>query len=173
MVLSFLGYHVCKAFVEGCCFPSHATSCREYQRGEYATLDFPDLLSIFLLLGLFVSPVNRWGVCWTVGGCVWVEHPYIKNASCDVFQKPLARMSTRAPSSVFAERAVILSPLSGWSGGSVATLLQTSVRSEAVMSWISLWRMVGKPSIWQIMAWSTVNWAPQLQVWGELFGFHP
>ena len=78
MVLSFLGYHVCKAFVEGCCFPSHATSCRENQRGEYATLDFPDSLSVFPLLGLFMSPVNRWGVCWTVGRCVWVEHPYIK-----------------------------------------------------------------------------------------------
>ena len=142
MVLSFLGYHVCKAFVEGCCLPSHATRCRENQRGEYTTLNFPDLLSIFSLLGLFVSPVNRWGVCWMVGGCV---------------PKPLAWMSTWVPSPVFAEWAVILSLLSGWSGG--------PVRSEAVMSRISLWQMVGKHPMWQIMAWSTVNWAPQLQVW--------
>ena len=86
MALSFLGYHVCKPFVEGCCLPSHATCCRENQRGEYATLDFPDSLSIFLLLGLFMSPVNRWGVCWTVGGCVWVEHPYIKK--CILWRVP-------------------------------------------------------------------------------------
>ena len=33
-VLSFLSYHVCKVFVEGCCFPSHATSCRENERGH-------------------------------------------------------------------------------------------------------------------------------------------
>ena len=49
-------------------------------------------------------------------------------------------MSTGAPSSMFAERAVILSPLRGWSGGSVVTLLQTSVKRVAVMSRIS-WRI--------------------------------
>jgi hypothetical protein len=34
----------------------------------------------------------------------------------------------------------MLSPLSGFSAGSVATLLHTSVRSDAVKSRISLWR---------------------------------
>ena len=51
-------WNTSQVFVEGCCLPSHATSCRENQRGECATLDF-DSLSIFPLLGLFVSPVNR------------------------------------------------------------------------------------------------------------------
>ena len=44
-------WNVSQAFVEGCCLPSHATSCRENQRDEYATLDL-DLLSIFPFLGL-------------------------------------------------------------------------------------------------------------------------
>ena len=92
--------------------PPYATSCRENKRSEYTMLNFPDLLSIFPLLGLFMSPVDRWGVCWTVGGCVWVKHPYIKKCICDVFQNPLTWMSTQAPSSVFEEWAVILSPLS-------------------------------------------------------------
>ena len=61
-----------------------------------------------------------------------------KNASCDTFQKFLESTSTWASSSVLAKRAVILSPLSGWIGGSMAALLQTSVRSEAVMSGILL-----------------------------------
>ena len=51
-------WNISQAFVEGCCLHSHATSCRENQRGEYATLDL-DLLSMFPLLGLFVSRVNR------------------------------------------------------------------------------------------------------------------
>ena len=45
-----------------------------------------------------------------------------KNASCDLFQKPLARMSRRAPSSVFAERRASVSPVRGCMSGSVATL---------------------------------------------------
>ena len=36
--------------------------------------------------------------------------------------------------------------------------------SDAVMSRIPLWRIVGKPPMWQIIAWSTVKRAPQLQV---------
>ena len=61
-----------------------------------------------------------------------------KNVYCALFQKPLARMSKRAPSSLLAVRVIILSPVSGWSAGSVATLWHTSVRSDAVMSRISL-----------------------------------
>ena len=53
-VLSFLCYHVCKTFVKRC-LPSHATSCRENKRSEYTTLNFSDSLSIFPLLGLFIS----------------------------------------------------------------------------------------------------------------------
>ena len=60
-----------------------------------------------------------------------------KNASCALFQKPLAWISKRAPSSLLAVRAIILSSVSGWSAGLVATLCHTSVRSEAVMSPIS------------------------------------
>ena len=43
------------------------------------------------------------------------------------------------------------------------------VSRVAVMSRISLWRMVGKPPVWHTMAWSMVNAAPQLQVCGVFF----
>ena len=75
-----------------------------------------------------------------------------KNASWAPFQKPLALMSKRAPSSLFAERGLSSSPDSDCKGGSVATLWHTSVNREAVMSRISLCRIVGKPPVWQIMA---------------------
>ena len=35
-----------------------------------------------------------------------------------------------------------------------------------MISRISSWRMVGKPPVWQVMAWSMVNAAPQLHVCG-------
>ena len=77
--------------------------------------------------------------------CVWVENQYIKNVSCDVFQNPLARMSTQGPSFVFVENASKFSPLSGWRIGSVVALWQTLVSRVAVMSCSSLWHIIGNP----------------------------
>ena len=47
-----------------------------------------------------------------------------------------------------------------------ATLENTSVNREAVMSLISLWRKVGNPPMWQIIAWSVEKLLPQLQCLG-------
>ena len=82
---------------------------------------------------------------------------------CRVGCNPLALMSRRAPSSVSAVRWLRISPDRGCNGGFVAMLWHTSVKREAVMSRISLCLMVGKPTVWQIMAWSTENVAPQPQ----------
>ena len=75
-----------------------------------------------------------------------------KKASWRVFQKPLARTSSRAPSSVLVEASQKDSPDSGCRCGSMATLGQTSVSREAVRSLISFWRIVGKPPMWQTIA---------------------
>ena len=83
-----------------------------------------------------------------VAGCIWVEYPHIKVRILTTSPEtsgPNARMSSRAPSSVLAEASRKASPDSGCRCGSVATLEQTSVSSEAVMSLTSLWRMVGNP----------------------------
>ena len=82
-------------------------------------------------------------------------------------------MSSCAPSSVLAEASWKASPDSGCRCGSVATLEQTSVSREAVMSLTSLWRMVGNPSMWQTMAWSEVNVLPQVHCRGVFWRAHP
>lgn len=66
-----------------------------------------------------------------------------KNASCCVFQNPLAWISRRALSSTVAERKGNHSSLRGCEGGSMATMWQSSARRDAVMSRNSLWWMVG------------------------------
>ena len=114
-------------------------------------------LSILTFLVLLMLLVDCRKILCVVGGCVGVKTLMSKNASCLAFQNPLARTSARAPSSVLVERADMISPLSGWSDGLVATLLHTSVRREAVMSLISLCRMVGKPPLWHIMV-SSASW---------------
>ena len=53
-------------------------------------------------------------------------------------QKPLVRMSSRAPSSTLADAPVRVSPLIGCKCGSVETLWQTSDGRLAVRSRISL-----------------------------------
>ena len=73
-------------------------------------------------------------------------------------QKLSAAISRRAPSSLFAVLSLSCSPERGWSGGSVATLWQTSVRKPAVMSLSSLWRIEGNPPRLHISECSTVNW---------------
>ena len=53
------------------------------------------------------------------------------------------------------------------------TLWHTSFSRLADMSRISLCLMVGKPPLWHIIAWSTVNEAPQIHEWGRLGSCHP
>lgn len=61
-------------------------------------------LSILVVLGLFMSSVDRRGVgCQMVGGRIQVENLTLKYDPVDTFQKPLASISRWAPSSVFVE----------------------------------------------------------------------
>ena len=75
-------------------------------------------------------------------------------------------MSRRALSVVMAERWDKDYPLSGCSRGSVATLWQTLMRSEAVRSRSSLCLIVGKPPFGQIIAWFAEKAEPQLHLVG-------
>ena len=88
----------------------------------------------------------------TIARCVRVEYPYVEK--CILGSIPKASCSDFQACTVFllAERGLSSSPDSNCKGGSVATLLHTSVSREAVMSRISLCRIVGKPPEWQIMA---------------------
>ena len=91
-----------------------------------------------------------WGV---VGGCVGIEDPHVKNAlSYRLPQKPLTRMSRRAPLSVDGDLRWKVSPVIGWRTGSTAMSEQTFVRREARRSLTSLWRTVGNPPVGQFRA---------------------
>ena len=63
-------------------------------------------------------------------------------------QKPLASMSSRAPSSEMAEEAIQASPERGCRCGSTRTSWHTSVSRRAVRSRTSLRRSIGKPPLW-------------------------
>ena len=61
-----------------------------------------DSLSILhIYLALLVSFVDCREILFAMGGCVGVKKKQLmlKKVSCLAFQKPLAQMSTRAPSS--------------------------------------------------------------------------
>ena len=107
-----------------------------------------------------------------VTGCVGVENPNIEEcilrrvpepSGMDVNLSTIISVHSDIGHSLSTER------LKSW----FSVNMQTSVRSVAVMSRISLRQMVGKSPMWQIIAWSTVKFAPQLHIWGMLFGFHP
>ena len=65
-----------------------------------STSQIRELYSFFLLM-LSVYGLEVGG---TVGRCVWVKYLCVEMASCDVFQKSPARMSTRTPSLMLAEK---------------------------------------------------------------------
>jgi len=87
-------------------------------------------------------------------------------------QKPLAATSSLAPSVVFALRPESLRLIT-CSSGSTWTLLQTSVKSTAVRSLISLWRSDGKPPRGHDSRCSTAKAAPHSQYVGGLVGAQP
>ena len=64
-------------------------------------------------------------------------------------QKPLAAMSSLAPSSVIIEALLKISPIIGCNGGSMQTSVQTSDSQPATVSLTSLWRIDGKPPLGQ------------------------
>ena len=119
-----------------CCFPSHSTSCSE-NKGVWTRHVQLVWFSVHIPSSWLVHvscrqrPRRGLLISWRMHLGRTPLHQIMR--TFDMFQKPPAWISTRAPSSVFAERAVIHSPLNGRSGGSVATFLQTSVRSEPVI----------------------------------------
>ena len=84
-----------------------------------------------------------------------------------------AATSSWAPSSLLAVRKIRCSSLIGCRGGSVSTLWQTSLKSSAVMSRSSLWRIDGKPPWEQLRACSTENCLPQVHRRGKFDGCQP
>ena len=88
-------------------------------------------------------------------------------------QKPLAAMYNRVPSMVIVDFQENSSIIASCKSGSTLTSLQTSLRSVAVMSLISLCRREGKPPREQKSTCSTVKLAPHTQLFGILEGVHP
>ena len=98
---------------------------------------------------------------------MWVKNTYIyrKHLSWCPLQKPLAAISRRAPSCVFAVALVSCSPVSVCRSGSTETSWHTSVNSFAVRSRISLCLMEGNPPVQYacendvifILKWLTLN----------------
>ena len=86
-------------------------------------------------------------------------------------QKPLAAMSSRAPSCAFEVAPVRTFPVIGCRSGSMQTSLQTSVRTLAVRSLISLCLIDGKLPVGQDRACSTENLTPHPQVDGTCKGY--
>ncbi len=93
---SFLGYHVCKTFVEGLFFSSHASGGWHYQRGEDAVFDF---LTLWPYALFFSSSCLLYAVeslpDLLLGAFGW-KTLTPKKVSCLAVQKPLARISNLA-----------------------------------------------------------------------------
>ena len=96
-----------------------------------------------------------------------------KVLSCLPPQKPLAAMSSLAPSVVIADRPDSTSLDTSCRSGSTWTSWHTSVSRFAVMSLISLCRMEGNPPRGQESTCSTVKLAPHSQLEGVRGGAHP
>ena len=128
----------------------------EDQGSKHSMLHFPHLLLILSFFLLVHVPVDRRGHCRAITRCVRVVNPYVKKF---IFIPEISCMDVQ-PSTVISV------------GGPCDQ--GTSVRNKAVMSRILLWRIVGKPLMWQIIAWSTTeNWTPLLHVWEMLPGLQP
>ncbi len=117
---------------------------------------------ILTVLGLFVATEGSLEAQGMIARCVWWNTLTSKNGSCAPFQKPLAMMSRRAPSSLLAVRWLRFRQI--MAVGAVRWQHCGTLRSNAVMSRISLCQMVGKLPVWQTMAWSMVNATPQLSL---------
>ena len=114
-----------------------------------------------LLLLLIQLVALHWGLI-TIRWGMWVEYSYVKESPLSP-QKLSAAISSRAPFSEFAVLCRKCSSFIDCSGGSIPTLWQVSVRTLAVKSLISLWRIEGKPPVGQLIACSTVKLCPQTQ----------
>ena len=97
-----------------------------------------------------------------------------KNAHSNVPpHKPRAFTSSRASGSRLALECKKTSPLRGCSLGSTSTSVQTSLKSEAVRSRISLCRAMVNPPLLHVRAWQLSNGSPHAQCEGRLVGSQP
>ena len=97
-----------------------------------------------------------------------------KNAHSNVPpHKPRALTSSRASRSRLALECRKTSPLRGCSLGSTSTSVQTSLKSEAVRSRISLCRAMVNPPLLHVRAWQLSNGSPHAQCEGRLVGSQP
>ena len=85
-----------------------------------------------------------WNCCW-LGALGW-NTLTSKKASWRVFQKPLARMSSRAPSSVLVEASLKDSPDSGCKCGSMYIARIRSGRSRERTAHLSTWQRLMQDS---------------------------
>ena len=90
-----------------------------------------------------------------------------KNAHWPNLKKPLAFTSSRALSSMFADRNAKFSPVTGCRAGSVATSLHTCDSKAASRSRISSWRECTKPPFLQSRACTVLKGRPQGHVLGK------
>ena len=97
-----------------------------------------------------------------------------KNAHSNVPpHKPRALTSSRASGSRLALECRKTSPLRGCSLGSTSTSVQTSLKSEAVRSRISLCRAMVNPPLLHVRPWQLSNGSPHAQCEGRLVGSQP
>ena len=96
-----------------------------------------------------------------------------KNARWPEIQNPLAAISTRASSVIFAFLSCSDSLVSCWCVGLISTSWHMIFRRLGVRSRIWLWWRFIKPSFLHERAWSMVKRAPHSQVVGSPCSCHP
>ncbi len=90
-----------------------------------------------------------------------------KNAVCPLCQNPLALMSSRDSSFVFADFNIIRSPVTGIRWGSASTSLHTLSSKCVKRSLMLSWRWCTKPPFWQDKACVTLKRSPHRQFVGS------
>ena len=126
------------------------------------------LLSIFPFLCSFMGSVQ----CYKFLVLIW-GGSRVKNV-CQ--RRPVETCSLRLSLATPSQLAVLsgrVSPSRVCSLGSISTFVHTSFIISAVMSRTSLWRKVGRPPLWQDMAWSTSKVAQHAHLELTLVIFHP
>ena len=132
------------------------------------------LTNAFLVcpLLLLLTPLvafGQWGVLVALGKRV--KHLYIKEGPfLLIHPKPVAWMSTLAPSVVIVLPSASHSTDNVWRVGSTETPWHTSVMRLAVMSLSSLCLTMRKPPIGQLKACSTLNGFPHIHSEAKSFG---
>ena len=115
---------------------------------------FPHCIVFFFTL-IWYALVSSWlPYRWAIGLNTLIS----KNACCPEIQNPLAAISARASSVIFAVLSCSDLPVSCWSVGSINTLWHMIFRRLAVRSRIWLWHRLIMPLFLHERTWSMVKW---------------